>query len=285
MKKIYCLLMLFVFFAAGCKTDNSEDAEYITDKFDPAFALELQKRGYIIRSDQIMASDVAYITELDIAGTQNVNNTGSLTSIRGIEYFTSLKILNCSYNKLMSLDVSKNESMEVLKCNENLLKDLNISNNSALKELDCGYNLLETLDISLNTKLTNLTCSGNILTSLELSNNNDLIELNCQHNMLHTIDVSNIKSLTSLYCLDNKLTQLDVSHNTNLTHLMCSDNLLSSIDIQNNRTLKNFTCKNNPGDGTTFHVTAWFDNNTIPSGFTSTGWKYDNRPISISYKK
>lgn len=277
--------MLFVFVAAGCKTDNGDEAEYITDKFDPAFALELQKRGYIIRSNQIMASDVAYITELNIAGNQNVSNTGSLTSIRGIEYFSSLKVLDCSYNKLMSIDVSKNKSLEKLKCDENLLKELDISNNNALTELDCGYNLLGTLDVSHNTKLTNLVCDGNIITSLDLSNNKELSGLQCQHNMLNSIDVSNIQSLTSLYCLDNKLTQLDVSQNTNLIHLMCSDNLLSSIDIQNNRTLKNFTCKNNPGNGATFHVTAWFDNNSIPSGFTSTGWEYDNNPISINYQK
>lgn len=56
-----------------------------------------------------------------------------ITSLKGIEYFTSLTYLNCRNNKLTSLDVSKN---------------------TKLVEFWCDYNNLTSLDVSKNTQLT-----------------------------------------------------------------------------------------------------------------------------------
>ena len=52
-----------------------------------------------------------------------------ITSLKGIEYFTALKVLNCSKNQLTTLDVSKNSLTEApvqypLECNMPSLKTL-----------------------------------------------------------------------------------------------------------------------------------------------------------------
>ena len=131
----------------------------ITSSFDPAFAKELQARGYIPDANRIYAKDVADITELDVSGTYDA--VGELTSLKGIEYFTSLKRLRCFYNQLTSLDISNNTALTSLSCYSNQLTTLDVSSNTALELLDCDSNQLTSLDISNNTALTLLWCYDN----------------------------------------------------------------------------------------------------------------------------
>ena len=215
----------------------------ITSSFDPAFAKELQTRGYIPDANRILAKDVADITELDVLGTYDA--VGELTSLKGIEYFTSLKHLNCNYNKLTSLDLSNNTALESLNCADNELTSLDVSNNTALWLLNCSSNFLTLLDISNNVLLNRLYCSSNSLTTLEISNNKDLIELQCSSNLLTELDISNNAALENLFCVLNSLTSLDVSNNAALENLFCGYNSLTSLDISNNTTLKFFACHAN----------------------------------------
>ena len=68
-------------------------------------------------------------------------NGRSISDLTGIEYFTTLAILDCYDNQLKSLDVSKN---------------------TALQQLDCHNNQLTSLNVK-NTKLTVIYCYGNRL--------------------------------------------------------------------------------------------------------------------------
>jgi len=81
------------------------------------------------------------------------------------------------------------------------------------------------------------------------------------------------------------LTALDISKNTALTYLWCMENRLTSLDVSNNTKLEELSCDYNPGDGTVFPVTAWFDNNVIPSNFTTGDWYYYGAAITIDYRK
>ncbi len=279
----------------------------ITSSFDPAFAKELQTRGYIPDANRIYAKDVADITELDVSGRDDA--IGELTSLKGIEYFTSLKKLNCGGNKLTELNISNNTDLEFLYCSSNELTTLDISNNTALTKLVCTSNFLTSLDVSKNTALTELWCGFNELTSLDVSNNIALEYLLCFRNSLTSLDVSNNTALKSLHCFSNPLTSLDIKNNTGLmelwcsstsltsldvsknialvyldcdsnslsdldiskntalTHLLCSSNALVSLDISNNKLLEDLSCYDNPGDGTQFNVAAWFGNDNIPADF------------------
>lgn len=279
----------------------------ITSSFDPAFAKELQTRGYIPDANRILAKDVADITELDVLGTYDA--VGELTSLKGIEYFTSLKKLNCGGNKLTELNISNNTDLEFLYCSSNELTTLDVSNNTALTKLVCTSNFLTSLDVSKNTALTELWCGFNELTSLDVSNNIALEYLLCFRNSLTSLDVSNNTALKSLHCFSNPLTSLDIKNNTGLmelwcsstsltsldvsknialvyldcdsnslsdldiskntalTHLLCSSNALVSLDISNNKLLEDLRCYDNPGDGTKFNVAAWFGNDNIPADF------------------
>jgi len=111
--------------------------------------------------------------------------------------------LDCSYNQLTELDVSKNTALVRLECDGNQLTQLDVSNNLDLKYLQCRGNQLTLLDMSKNTELTLLSCDSNQLTQLDVSNSRGLMSLYCSSNQLPRLDISNTTSLSRLYA-DNQ---------------------------------------------------------------------------------
>jgi hypothetical protein len=98
--------------------------------------------------------------------------------------------LNCSWNDLTTLDVSK--------C-------------TALTSLDCSSNLIA-LDVSGCTTLTSLHCYLNyFLIALNVSECTALTSLWCYSNNLTALDVSECTALKELWCYSNNLTALNVS--------------------------------------------------------------------------
>ena len=267
----------------------ASDATDFTAQFDPDFAKELQKQGIIADAGNITPEDmekIAAITELDVSGTEDA--PGALTSLQGIEYFESLTFLKCDSNQLTSLDVSANTALTYLYCHSNQLTKLDVSANTALTYLSCSSNSLTKLDVRQHTELINLSCSSNSLTSLDVSRNTALTDLWCESNQLTELNVSANTALTQLVCNANQLTELDVRQNTALTGLWCYDNQLTKLDVSANTALTWLSCENNPGDGvSTFPVTAWFDNETVPAGLNvhSSSWRYDGKTITIDFRK
>ena len=190
-------------------------------------------------TDEILQSEKI----IDVSGSSN--SVGNITSLKGIEYFTALTTLYCSYNQLMSLDVSNNTALTTLQCDLNQLTSLDVSKNTALTTLNCPNNKLTSLEVSKNTALTNLYCDCNQLTSLDVSKNTALTYLSCGYNQLTSLDVSKNTALTNLYCDCNQLTSLDVSKNTALTYLSCGSNQLTRLDVSKNTALTYLSCGSN----------------------------------------
>lgn len=186
------------------------------------------------------------LTDAEIAGIQRIDvYWKGIRSLKGIEFFTALKGLQCSYNPLMTLDVSKNTVLTSLECYDSQLTTLDLSQNTALEQLRCSGNPLTTLDLSQNTALTDLYCFGNKLTALDLSQNTGLKYLSCEDNQLTTLDVSKCTVLEYLLCDNNQLTTLDVSNNTKLIVLVCPDNQLTILDLSQNTELDYLNCCGN----------------------------------------
>ena len=175
-----------------------------------------------IFDDDVFRISSLYLNPWDISYT--------IYDLSGIEYFYSLTYLNCSYQKLTELDVSRNIALEFLYCAGNELSSLDVSHNTLLLYLLCHYNPLNTLDVSNNTALEYLDCDGVNLSILDVSKNTALNYLDCRDNSLTALDVSKNTVLEWLFCLDNQLTDLDVSNNTALELIYCSNNYLASPD-------------------------------------------------------
>ena len=177
-------------------------------------------------------------------GIISVNNLG-ISNLEGIAFFKQLRVLHCSKNKLMFLDVSNNKNLFWLNCDDNNLSCLDISNNTALQILDCRYNKLNHLDIYNNIALEFLHCDKNQITSLDVSNNKNLLFFYCENNLLTKLDVSNNYSLLQLSCGNNLLSSLNVFNNINLELLYCENDNLTNLNISNNHALKRLYCVDN----------------------------------------
>jgi Leucine-rich repeat (LRR) protein len=143
-----------------------------------------------------------------------VSNKG-IYDLSGIEAFISLISLDCSVNKLSSLDVSQNINLGSLNCGGNKFSSLDMRNNTALVYLSCGSGNLSSLDVSNNTALEILNCSLNNLSSLDVSNNTALTYLDCKNNNLSSLDVSKNAALTALVCQNNNLLSLNIQNGNN----------------------------------------------------------------------
>ena len=184
--------------------------------------------------------------EISISEAENITSINCqgdfIQSLEGIQYFPALRELNCSYNELTTLDLSKNTKLIFLYCTNNNLTTLELSKNTRLQHLACSENNLTILDISNNTMLFFIHCYSNKLASLDVSKNTELEGLSCDKNNLTTLDVSKNTKLGALACGENNLTTLDISKNRKLSNLSCTNNQLISLDVSNNIFLTGLFC-------------------------------------------
>ena len=206
--------------------------KYISENID------LNKDG-VLSKTEIKSVKTIYLGSASEVGGYICKN------LTGINIFTELQTLECSCNKLTTLDVRKNTKLVKLGCDVNKLTKLDVSKNSKLEYLSCRDNKLTKLDVSRNSKLKYLDCYDNKLTDLNISKNQNLIVLNCLSNKLSKLDVTKNKKLSLLKCRDNKLTKLDVTKNTRLIELDCSRNNLKQLNLRYNEWLSNLLCSYN----------------------------------------
>ncbi len=164
--------------------------------------------------------------------TLNLDNKG-IKSLKGIEYFESLRTLDCSKNALESLDLSKNEKLSNLVCNDNNLKSLDLYKNNSLNYILCFSNSISKLVLPEQVDLGELNCSNNNLSKLELPKNSNIVKLDCTYNNLTSLVLPE-SNIEKLYCGNNKLANLDVSRDVSLKKLYCSFNKLDNLNLSKN---------------------------------------------------
>ena len=183
LKALVLVLPLAASLIIGCKkttdtpTATTETVVDISSAFTDANFLSYVLANYDANGDgKITSSEISNVTTLDI-------RSKSIASLAGIENFTALTLLNCSYNNLTTMDISKNTALTYLECYDDDLTTLNVSKNTALTDLECGFNQLTALDVSKNTDLVYLDCEFSLLTTtLDVSQNKALRELYCNNN-------------------------------------------------------------------------------------------------------
>jgi len=188
---------------------------------------------------EIQVSEATAFTGMIDVNTKNISN------LTGIEAFTAISYLDCSYNTLTNLNISQNTALVQLYCYNNQLTNINVTQNSALSDLLCDQNMLSNIDVSQCHVLSRLDCSNNQLTSINVSQNPALITLSCSKNELINIDVSQNPALVQLTCTDNHLTSINTSQNPALEVLYCTYNELINIDVSQNQALTQLYCSNN----------------------------------------
>jgi uncharacterized repeat protein (TIGR01451 family) len=176
-------------------------------------------------------TQITNATNLSIAGS-------NIAEITGIQYFDSLKFLDCYYNQISNLSVLPH-TLEILYCDNNMLTSLPTLPNT-LKEILCSDNFLTSLP-TLPNSLEQLFCSNNQLSGLP-SLPNSLEVLNCSENQISTINTLP-NSLSSFICFNNQLTNLPTLP-IQLNYFDCGQNQLTSLPALPT-SLINLTCNAN----------------------------------------
>ncbi len=228
MNKKFFVLLCAVFFShiswGGVRLAYADvaidDANFPDDNF----------RAYIATVSFDQDQD-GVLSDTEIKAVLSIHaSSKDISSLQGIEYFTALDYLDCSYNQLTSLGMSDNPNLLYLDCQNNQLTNLDVSKCTYLYLLDCSYNNLAELDVSNNTMLSVLGCYVNSLTTLDISSCKSLSVLDCSHNNLTELNVNNNTVLNALYCDNNDITELDFSSN-DLVLLQLSGNTLQSLSV------------------------------------------------------
>lgn len=268
-------------------TQHMTDITDFTDRFAPSFARGLQEMGHIYDAGKISRQDMEYLANV-IKLDDLSEYTEPLTSLQGIEYFESLRKLDCSDTDLTELVIRNHPSLIELHCSSDPITSLDVSGCTALKTLTCYNSELASLNVSGCTSLQEIMAYRAQLTSLDVSGCSSLTEVDCTDNQLTELDFSGCSSLIILSCYNNQLTTLNLSNCTSLMGLACDSNQLPSLDISTCTKLRALMCENNPGDGvSTFPITAWFDNSNIPANLRilPMEWTYDDKTIAIDFRK
>lgn len=228
-------------FEAAAGTQSASGVSISEENFpDEAFRKYVSENLDNNKDGSLSETEISAVTEINVREKK-------IHSLKGIEYFTALKKLDCYDNFLKELDMTKNTALTELNCEYNRLSTLDVSKNTALKKLNCSRNsiYLESLDVSKNTVLEELNCGDNWITSLNVSNNTGLKKLLCGINKITELDVSKNLLLKELDCNYIGITSLDISNNANLEKLNCSHNQLPTLNLSQNTVLKELNCYNN----------------------------------------
>ena len=119
-----------------------------------------------------------WFTPEEIAGFEALAcYSAGIASLQGIEYFTALKYLDCSYNSLTWLDLTALAELNTLDCSWNDLTLLYTGLNPVLDWIDCSNNSLTSLDLTMNPEMRWLYCEGNPLEWVDVSQCPELCEM------------------------------------------------------------------------------------------------------------
>ncbi|MGO4528298.1 leucine-rich repeat domain-containing protein [Paenibacillus sp. 2TAF8] len=216
----------------------SVDGMDITNAFTDEHFRQYILANYCEQRDYIRVQDVSEVEILELPKV-------GMKNLQGIEYFTELKLLDCSYNALISLSVEQNQKLKTLICRENQLLDLQLHFNTELETLDCSFNRLRQLELSHNHKLASIECHWNMLLELKVDHLKQLQKLACSYNSLFSLDVASNDQLMYLDCASNDLIDLDITGCPILTELRCHHNHLKNLNLRSNRRLESVRCFHN----------------------------------------
>lgn len=105
-----------------------------------------------------------------------VSDKTAIRSLKGIEYFTALEILQCSNTSIKTLDVSMNRKLETLDCSNTSIKSLDVRKNSKLGCLHVEDTPLTSIKLGRKDDLWELDLSGTKLASVDISGCSGILE-------------------------------------------------------------------------------------------------------------
>jgi Leucine-rich repeat (LRR) protein len=223
---------------------------------------------------KILKTDAMLVTDLDVSEKE-------ISDLSVLEFFTSLKNLNCSENDITQLNLFQNTALTDLNCSNTFITNLDLSKNKNLINLNCINNKLALFSIkngsnkaikSINLKNNpDLTCIEvddatysnsnwsnfkDEITDFSISCNNytSIPDDNFEYKLIALgidtdgkngkVITENISKITTLEISFSKIADLTgIQDFKSLKYLSCYGNLLKTVDLSANTALAdiNFT--------------------------------------------
>lgn len=144
--------------------EKNGDVAITQDNFPDDTFRQMVKDEFDTNGDNVLSQgERDAVTALDV-------QEGPVASLKGVEVFPHLQVLNAQLCRLTELDLSQNTELEAAFVSNNRLVSLTLpKDNHTLKVLDVMGNRLTTLDVSGLKALTFLHVNDNFLTELDLS--------------------------------------------------------------------------------------------------------------------
>ncbi|MBR5369152.1 MAG: hypothetical protein IK138_07730, partial [Lachnospiraceae bacterium] len=228
--------------------------------FDPCFSVDIDEKNF---PDDVFRAYILYDIDTNYDGILSGEEIQNVTEIsvdglkfekglKGIGYFegvtrlscrdceltklnisnlVNLEELDCTNNKLESLDLSKQKGLRWLSCGLNPLKKLNLKGLNNLEGIDCFRTDLEKLNLSKLLNLKSITCKESKLTSVKLSKLPSLEELDCTACEISKLDLSGLPALTTLEIPQNKITSIDLSKMLSLKKVNLAANQIEKLEL------------------------------------------------------
>ena len=106
---------------------------------------------------------------------------------------SDLTDLDCSYNKITTLDLSGSPKLTDVMCVNNLINDLKLNTSSPLVNFNCSNNKLTALSLNTFTALKSLVYGGNNIPNLNLSALTALEYLDCGETNSTALDIKDAR--------------------------------------------------------------------------------------------
>ncbi|MCQ2162667.1 MAG: hypothetical protein MJY86_05265 [Bacteroidales bacterium] len=173
----------FAVLAAACSCSGPSSVKDVAKKVsDPVF------RTYCVAKMDLDGDKAISMAEADSIRTMDVSGL-NIKSLKGIEYFKSLKSLDCSQTQVKSL-VLDNPSLEILKCEKNeALVKLDVAKCPSLGFIYASHTGIKELDLSAQQNLYRLWVDNTPIKTLGISSCQKLNNLNVE-------SCKNLKELT-----------------------------------------------------------------------------------------
>jgi hypothetical protein len=179
---------------------------------------------------------VSELTRLECGGEVG---GAQVTDATGLQYLTSMEILDLTFNALNTIDVSRMTNLIYLFVQGNHLTSLNLSNNTNLRTIEANENAITAIDVPPSTSLSALILDNNLLSEVDLSMLPELTFLSLWNNNLSQIDIRANKKLDLIALDNNHLQSIDLSENTLLRQVLLGKNPITSLDVTHNPVLEN----------------------------------------------
>ncbi|WP_099467931.1 fibronectin type III domain-containing protein [Konateibacter massiliensis] len=231
-------------------SDISEDGTSLTDVSSEkvgsvalnstTFPDEIFRKYIADRYDKDKNGELSQ-AEISSADSIDANKKG-IKSVKGVEYLSELLYLCITNNSIENIDLSNNKKLIRLECSLNKLTSIDISANTELRFVWLVGNNITSLNLLNNTKIEELYCNNNQLTELDVSNLSELGWLACGYNKLNELNVSKNLKLKQLNINSTNITKMDLSSNTKLNTFACAYTDMTSIDLRNNNLMGSLIC-------------------------------------------